>query len=730
MRTLALALLAGATALALMVAVDAVSDKAGIYVATFVIASSVAVLAGLGRRRALDAAAASGLVEARLQAVLENVGEAITVQGEDGSLVFANQAAANLLGASSPEELVATPPASLLERFHTTNEDGSPVRVEQLPGRRLLAGEPQTEPLLVRAVNRDTGAEHWRLTKATAIRDEGSRVRNVINIIEDVTEVKRAELHQRLLSEASAVLASSLDLGETLQQVAEMAVPGFADWCSVSMPGEPPFFDQVAVAHQDPAMIEFAERYRARYPPRMDTAGAGDVLATGQPMLVPEIGTELLAAAAQSEEHLELLLGLGMRSVLVVPMRAGGRTTGVISFVASESGRVFSEGDLDVAIELGRRAGVAVENSRLFTERAEVADSLQQGLLPPKLPLMPGWSAAAHYEAASEASAVGGDFYDIFRIERGWMLVVGDVAGRGPRAATLTALARYTLKTAGTLTGDPVVALDTLNRALRERDQMSLCSACLVVLTERDGRAMAEVTLAGHPPPFVVRDAGVEQVGTPGPLLGALDVESWPSEQTALGEGDQIVLYTDGVLDVPGTDDRFGEARLGASLDGSPRPVEAIERVRRAVEAFRSGLRGDDMALLAVMRGKASPTLDTQLPPGPDAARAARRVVEDELSHVLAPAALEDARLLISEVVTNAIRHPARDGPISMTIATGASTVRFEVRDHGSGFDVPPAQPDPEMPGGRGLMLVDMLAARWGVEGRDGTCVWFELDRR
>lgn len=729
MRSLGLALVAGLVALALIVAVDAVSDKAGIYTATFLIGALIAVTFAEGRRRALSAGSASRLMEARLQGIIENVGEAVTVQDESGQMVFANHAAARMLGVASPEELLRTPLTSLLDRYVSTNADGSPLRVEQIPGRRLLAGEDDPEPLLVRAVDRETGEEHWRLTKATAIRDESGAVRNVINIIEDVTEVKRAELHAHLLSQASAALASSLDLDETFQRVAEMAVPGFADWCSVSLPGEYPLMNQVAVAHQDPAMLEFAERYRQRYPPRMDAPGAADVLETGQPMLVPEIGPELLATAARDEEHLELLLGLGMRSVIVVPMRAGGQTTGVITFVASESGRVFAERDLEVAMELGRRAGIAVENSRLYTQRAEVADSLQQGLLPPKLPDMPGWSAEAHYQAASEAAAVGGDFYDIFRIDRGWMLVVGDVAGRGPRAATLTAMARYTLRTAGILTGDARIALDALNNALRDRDQMSLCSACLVILTDDGGRASAEVTLAGHPPPFVVRSDRVEQVGEPGPLLGALEVDSWPTAGTTLEEGEQIVLYTDGVLDVPGGGDRFGEGRLGAALTASNRPDEAIAAVTSAVDAFRVGLRGDDMALLAVMRGRTAAAVRHDLPVGVEAARAARRVVREELAHVLNPAALEDARLLISEVVTNAIRHPARHGGVTMTISTGDDRIRFEVRDRGNGFRVPPAQSNPEEPGGRGLMLVDMLAARWGVDGHDGTCVWFELDR-
>jgi anti-sigma regulatory factor (Ser/Thr protein kinase) len=116
-----------------------------------------------------------------------------------------------------------------------------------------------------------------------------------------------------------------------------------------------------------------------------------------------------------------------------------------------------------------------------------------------------------------------------------------------------------------------------------------------------------------------------------------------------------------------------------------------------------------------------------RLPSGADAARAARRLVEEELGEVLDAQRMADARLLVSEVVTNAIRHGDGDGPVTMTIGVAGGAVRVEVRDPGDGFVPPPAQPDPQLPGGRGLMLVDMLSERWGVDPGDGTCVWFEL---
>jgi PAS domain S-box-containing protein len=767
-----LPILAGVVVLVAIAVLDAAVGGAHIYVSAFLLGPILAALSGRPREVAAVAAAAvvlaclsgfwndnfeefeyffrvcivlagslaavlaamaahrSRLAEAQLEAVLDNLAEAVTVQEPEGRIVYANQAAAAALDAASPEELIATPPSDLVGRFDTFNADGTPIRLEQLPGRQVLAGQ-EPQPLLVRAINRRTGEERWRLTKASAVRGGDGRVRLAVNIIEDVTESKRVELYQRLLAEASAVLGSSLEYTETLKQVAQMAVPGFADWCAVSMPGDhAPVLDQVAVAHNDTARLEFAETLRERYPPRSDTpGGVGEVLRTGRPQLVTGITQEMLAAVARDEEHLELLTQLGMRSAIMVPMRAGGRTTGAISFVSAESGRTFSEADLEMAMELGRRAGVAVENARLFTERTEVADSLQQGLLPPELPAMGNWSPAAHYQPAGEASAVGGDFYDVFRIDGGWMLVVGDVAGRGPSAATLTALARYTLRTAGVLTGDPQIALASLNRTLRERDRLSLCSACIVVLSESPHGAQADVLCAGHPPPFVVRGESVEQVGRSGPMLGALEVDDWPVETARLDPGDMLVLYTDGVIDARGEDGRFGEAALGEALRGALRPADGIERVRRAVEAFQSGVQRDDMALLAVLRGEPAPALSIRLPDGPDAPRAARRLVDDELTGVLGDRALSDTRLLVSEIVTNAVRHGPGTGHVTLTVALDGPQVRIEVRDTGNGFVPPAPNPDPQLPGGRGLMLVEMLSARWGVADDGGTRVWFEIPR-
>ena len=537
-------------------------------------------------------------VEQRLDAVLASLADAVTVQDASGRLVYANQAAAELLDAATPEELLRTPNEELVARFLTETEDGRPLDVDRLPGRQALRGET-VDPLLVRAVNRRTGEERWQMVKATAVGGDGEGPRLAVNIMEDVTETKRAELRQRLLAEAGRILASSLDYEQTLQQVAEMAVPRFADWCAVNVPGKNGVFDQVAIAHVDPAKIEFANRIRARYPSSMDAPGAGEVLATGEPQMMKEISDELLRAGARDAEHYELIRSIGLRSVIMVPMRVAGETAGVITFVTAESQRRFDEHDLEVAEELARRAGTAVENARLYRQQKEVARTLERAFEPPRLPQMDGWETSTLYQPAGEGSRVGGDFYDAFESPNGWMVVIGDVGGRGVEAATLTALARYTLRSAGSLTGDPLVAVDQLDRWLRERSELSLCTAVVVLL---GGDGTANVVCAGHPPPLVVQGSQVSAVQASGPLLGSGIEAERVQARVELRPGDQLVLYTDGVTEAPAEGDRFGDARLISALRDSPDPRQSIERVRAALASFGADPDEDDSAMVTVMR--------------------------------------------------------------------------------------------------------------------------------
>ena len=200
-----------------------------------------------------------------------------------------------------------------------------------------------------------------------------------------------------------------------------------------------------------------------------------------------------------------------MGSVISVPMTAAAKIVGALVFVNEIGSRAFDAHDLEIAAEVARRAAIAIENARIADERARMADALQRELLPPSLPRMPGWEMATMYEPAGEINEVGGDFYEAFPVEGGWAVVLGDVSGKGAAAAAVTAEARHTIRTAGTLAADPVAGLHLLDAALRGRDDVALCSVALVVLPDSsEAQVEAFVYLAGHPHPILLRNGGAE----------------------------------------------------------------------------------------------------------------------------------------------------------------------------------------------------------------------------
>ena len=189
---------------------------------------------------------------------------------------------------------------------------------------------------------------------------------------------------------------------------------------------------------------------------------------------------------------------------MVVPIAAGDRVIGIVTLGTSHSARRLGEAELALAGELGRRAGIAVENARLHDARSQIATTLQRSLLPPRLPVVPGVTIAARFRAAGETSDVGGDFYDLFGVGDAWMVIVGDVTGKGPGAATITSLARYTMRTAAMYERSPGAVLARLNSALgADPERRPICTAvCARIEPAADGTLLVTLACGGHPPPL------------------------------------------------------------------------------------------------------------------------------------------------------------------------------------------------------------------------------------
>ena len=320
----------------------------------------------------------------------------------------------------------------------------------------------------VRVVRMD-GEERWLEVRGRTVVDARNQPIKMIGIAADVTERRlvedvRGRLLERehqwrieaeaarerlaVLSEASPILIATLDPLTVMQRVPSLVVPRLGDWCIVDMLDDDGELTEVTTLHRDPSLVDAVRESRSR---RHDAGGDGlwsvrRAVRTGQAELVVDIGDDDLVAAASDDEHLALLRRLDPRSAIAVPLIARGRVFGGVTVVATGDRRLEPE-DLTLMSTLAGRIGLAFDNARLFELQGDVAQALQQTLLPPALPSIAHLELAARYRVAEGGMDIGGDFYDVFQVEGGsWMLVVGDVCGKGPAAAAVTGLFRNTLR--------------------------------------------------------------------------------------------------------------------------------------------------------------------------------------------------------------------------------------------------------------------------------------------
>jgi serine phosphatase RsbU (regulator of sigma subunit)/ketosteroid isomerase-like protein len=418
-------------------------------------------------------------------------------------------------------------------------------------------------------------------------------------------KVRQVNRRFRMLDEISRIADEGMTLDETLEEITEVIVPELGDICAIDVIEEEGV-RRAALQADGPDATEIAERLKARGP-RLQSEIASKASRERQEPRRFELKTrEDLREFASDEEDLEFLTSLGVRSGVTVELRARGRPTGMLTISVGPSGRRYSDADIHFVTILAGRVALALDNAGLFSdlerierERAEIAETLQRGLLPPPLPHIPGWSVAATYRPAGAENEIGGDFYDAFRIAGGWMVVIGDVTGRGAKAAAVTAHARYTLRTAAALTGDPVVALRTLNRELLARSGTALCSVAAMAVSE-DPSLPVQLAVAGHPPPLLVDGETVTEATAPAPVLGAFPNEEWVLEATAVAPNQQLVVVTDGVTEAQGSEERFGEGRLRAQLTGVVSPALATQQIEVALNEFVGGPLDDDAAIIAI----------------------------------------------------------------------------------------------------------------------------------
>ena len=520
--------------------------------------------------------------------------------------------------------------AAFADRLHPDDRGAVEAWVRRMIHERIPRDELEHRILL------PGGEVRWFTSSSKLLVDELGTPSGLVGVVVDITDRRQAELERaaaleaedlarhavrtaqrrmEMLARVSTLVDTPLDIDLTLQQIADLAITEIADWCVVDVQGEGSL-QHAAVAHRDPAMVAVAKRIQELYPSDPRNPRLVELLTTLEPQFVPEIPPGMLEQSARDEEHLRMVRALELTSYLAVPLVSSGAAVGLM-LLASSNGRKLDEEDVALAVALGRRAGSAVAKARLHTKLQATARALQKSLVPPTLPDIPGVQLSAHYRSGTAGVDIGGDYYDVFRTapER-WWVVLGDVCGKGPDAAALAGVVRYSLRAIATETTDPAAVLTRLNEVLMAED-WSPRFTTLVLATFEQPQQLGETAAddeaplvlhlvsGGHPPAIVRRaDGSVAVLDTPGTLIGLLPTLELTTVDVELRRGDTILLYTDGATEARlATGEEIGQSRLTRLLakEGSDLTDLCSRIARHLVKRAGVGLR-DDLALLTMSR--------------------------------------------------------------------------------------------------------------------------------
>ncbi|MEU3609846.1 SpoIIE family protein phosphatase [Streptomyces sp. NPDC035033] len=499
------------------------------------------------------------------------------------------------------EDLSAVPGAvPLLEGTGMRSVVTVPLKVEgRLTGSLGVAAE---------AANRYSNEEALRLQFAAdriALAVESAR-------LGELERLRRGSLS--FLVEASDLLAGTLDRDQTLALMAQMTVPTLATWCAVYTIADPtsdPYLSYVL--HEDEDRIDGLKALLGSIAPPDPVPSPGARLWTAPGDAAHRAA---LAASARELEHLGSPLSSGIDTTLatagtvagetvVLPLVARNRVIGMLTLGRPAEDH-FRQEILELAEDLSRRAALALDNARLYSERNAISQSLQRSLLPPDLPKIPGVEVDVIYRAAGEGNEVGGDFYDVFPIrEDVYGFAIGDVCGTGPEAAAVTGLARHALRLlAREGFGGPAV-LERLNAAILDEGARSRFLTLLYgeLRPQPDGSAALKVVCAGHPLPLRLRpDGTVTPAAEPQPLLGVMEDLELYEETFTLDPGDVLLCVTDGVTERREGTRMLGDDGLAEALKGCTGLTAGAVggRILRTVERFAHAPASDDMAILTL----------------------------------------------------------------------------------------------------------------------------------
>jgi|GEM_PF-705960 len=583
----------------------------------------------------------------------------------------------------------------------------------------ITRGERPTIPEVSGVVETGQLAAGMRVM-AEAVAEREDRLRTALESERASREAaEQAQSRLAFLTEASTVLGSSLEYEEILRNVARLAVPSFADWCAVDVLNDEGVVQRLAVAHVDPAKVELAFDLRRRHPQGRAPSPVAEVLRTGEPLLIPVVTEEELRSSARDGEHLRILRELGLTSAIVTPLLARGQVAGAITFAWGASARRYSEADVALAQDLSARAGVAIDNARMYQRERGIAETLQRSLLRTRLPEYPGVAMASRYLPARQEVEIGGDWYDALVLPDGRIgLVMGDVAGRGIEAAAVMGRLQNAVRAYALEGHYPAETLERVTRLLDIREM-----ATLLYLVFDPATWAVRYANAGHPPPLVLTpDGSVSLLEGGGPPLGATSDVAFREIATPIAPGSTLLLYTDGLIEVRGEALDHGLNRLlrAAAAHGPREPERLLDHLVASMLGAEAS--SDDVALLAMHAAALDPArlllqLDAAPPSMPLLRQTLRRWLEQ--SGVPGPEIFE-VSVAASEAFSNAIEHAysASDARIEVEGRLDGDTLTLTVRDWGQW------RPPRGVNRGRGLGLMRGLMDDVSVTpGTDGTLV-------
>ncbi|MFH8336764.1 SpoIIE family protein phosphatase [Streptomyces sp. AM6-12] len=608
----------------------------------------------------------------------------------------------------------------------------------------LDTGRPLDVQTFMRAGG-ESRAHAW-LARMAPVRDRAGRVRGVCLAAHDVSDNHRARQRLQLVNEASVRIGTTLDVTRTAQELADMCVPALADFVTIDLldpeeyGGEPPariatpvtlrraahrsVLDGVPEAVMEPGQTE-------RYPGGSPQA---DSLTAGHTIIASKSAGDMHPWMNWNSARTRQVRAFGVHSTMSVPVRARGLTLGVAVFVRHRRPDGFDSDDRLLAEEITTRAAVCIDNARRYSRERETALALQRSLLPRTLPRTAALEASSRYLPAARAG-VGGDWFDVIQLSGLRVaMVVGDVVGHGIQASATMGRLRTAVRTLADIDLAPdelLTHLDDLVVRLAEEAggdgaTGEVGATCLYAVYDPVSRRCT-LARAGHPPPLLLPpDGRPQELELPaGPPLG-LGGLPFESAEVELAEGTVIALYTDGLVTSRERDGDAGRAMLFQALSAGAGSLDvSCDRVLRTL--LPSGGAADDVALLlARTQGlPASRVATWDIPADPALVAPIRKQVVEQLDTWGLGEAAFTTELVVSELVTNAIRYGAH--PIRLRLIHDAATLICEVSDaNPTAPHLRRAKTFDE--GGRGLLLVAQLTQRWGSRHTtDGKTIWAEL---